>query len=177
MEYAFWFLLGLITGAALVMGYGAWQLRKIRKTKKALLEQIKALDTEEDKKKNSIKERLFQASALAQTQMTIKAQLEMPSKNGLHSKYKNDLVFEIQDIEQQKIEILKSIIADGFDPMITVVNENGVKAEITLSTYISEALAALGKHTGTQPPPLPPDPTKKNKFIVYKGGKDDGTIH
>jgi hypothetical protein len=180
MEYAFWFILGLINGSAIVMGYDAWQLRKMEQTKKALLEQIKTRVMEEEKKKNSIKDRLFQASELAQTQMTIKGQLEMPSKNGLHSKYKNELVIELQDLEQKKIEILKSIIADGFDPMITVVNESGTKSEIPLSAYVTEALSTLGKITGSQPPPLPPDatnPKKGNKFIVYKGGKDDGTTH
>lgn len=179
------FLLGLLLGSSLVMGYGLYQIKKIKKTKNALLGQIKTKILEEDKKKNSIKERLLQASELAQVQMSIKAQLEMPSKNALHSKYKNELISELQDIEQKKIEILQTILADGFDPVITMTNETGGKAEVPLSAYVNDALTTLGNMTGGQsqvqtPPPLPSDPTNPKRigrFLVYKGGKDDKTTH
>lgn len=180
MEAAFMFLSGLLFGASLVLVWGQWQIQKMKKTKKVLLDQIKTKVLEEDKKQKSIKDRLFQASELAQTQMTIRAMIEEPSKGALHSKYKNELVYEMRDIEQKKIDILQTIIADGYDPIITVTNDSGTKSEIPLSAYIKETVAILNKSTGGQPPPLPPVPAnakRSGKFIVYKGGKDDGTTH
>ena len=179
MEDAFMFLLGLLIGASLVMLYGWWQIEKMKKAKKILLDQVKARALEMDKRKNSIKDRLASATELAQTQMAIRSQLEMPSKNGLHSKYKSDLASELQNIEQRKIDILKTILAEGVNPMITVIDEGGARKEISLAEYVNDAIIALEKSLGNPIPP-PPDSTnarKSGKFIVYKGGKDDGTTH
>ena len=177
MDYAFMFLLGFILGAIAVMIYGWYQIKKMKKVKKTLLDQIKAKAVEEDKKKDSIKERLLKASELAQTQMTIRSQIEMPSNGALHSKYKNDLVHELHDLEQKKLNILQTIIAEGIDPMITIINDTGGKTEMPLSTYINDAITSLDKSAGNQPVPESINPKKSNRFIVHKGGKDDGTTH
>src|ERR1035437_871024 len=104
-------LLGFMSGACLVMGYGLYQIEKMK--------QIRAKATEEeDKKKKSVKDRIAQVHELAQNQIDIIAQLEMPSKNALHSKFKSDLVGALQDIECKKLDILKTVLADGFNPMI-----------------------------------------------------------
>jgi hypothetical protein len=172
------FLMGVLFGAGCFMGYGWYHVNKIRKVKDALLNQIKAKAEEMDRQKNSIKERLTKASELAQQQMALKAQMEMPSQNALHSKYKNGLVGELQDMEQQKLDLLKTVLAEGFDPMITVVSETGVKTEIPLSTYVNEATVLLNESVGTKPAaPEVLQPKKAGKFIVYQGGKDDGKSH
>jgi hypothetical protein len=180
MDYALMFLLGLLSGSAMFMGYGVYQFASLKKKRDSLMSQIKTKVKESDEKSTSIKDRLLKAAELAQAQVALKAQIEMPSKNALHSKYKNDLVHEIQDMEQRKLDLLTTILAEGFDPTITVVNETGKKEEIPLSSYVGQASRILSEYMGNQPPPLPNDPNqprKAGKFIVYKGGKDDGTTH
>jgi hypothetical protein len=184
MENIIIFLLGTFFGMGSFIAYSYYQISKIDKIKDTLISQIKTR-VEEQKAKNlvtsaTIKDRLFKASELAQAQMAIRAQMEAPSKNALHSKYKNGLIGELQDMEQQKIDLLRTVLAEGFDPLITVINETGAKTEIPLSTYVNEASVALGDSLGNSMTPPPTDPTKPRKagkFMVYRGGKDDGTTH
>jgi hypothetical protein len=182
MQNVLIFLFGLAVGAGMFMGYGWYQMNKIKKVKDLLMNQIRQKAAEMDGKRDSIKDRLVKASELAQDQASIRAQIEMPSKNALHSRHKNGLVAELQDLEQQKLDLLKTVLAEGFDPTITVINESGARQEIPLSTYVNQATVALNDSLGTSdatPPPAPEDnqPKKVGKFIIYKGGKDDGTTH
>jgi hypothetical protein len=172
----------MFIGAGAFMAYGYYQVRKIRKARDTLLDELKKKAQEMDDKRESIKQRLVKASELAQAQTELRAQAEMPSKNSLHSRYKNGLVEEITNLEYQKLDILKTVLAEGFDPMITVLNDAGGKEEMALSVYVNEALSTLNKVRpgGAAPEPEPNLPTeakKIGKFVIYKGGKDDGTSH
>jgi hypothetical protein len=177
------FFLGLLVGAGMFIGYGFYQVKKIKNVKDLLIDEIKKKVTAEDDKRNSIKERLIQAAKIAQVQMELRAQAEMPSKNAAHSKYKNGLVAEINDMEQQKLDILRTVLAEGFDPMITVLHDGGTREEIPLSAYVATAQTTADGGTGKKdatPPPHPgmdQPPRKVGKFFIYKGGKDDGTTH
>jgi hypothetical protein len=170
------FIMGMFFGAGLFISFGLYQVHKIKKVKNILIDQIKKKASELEAKKGSIKDRLVKASNIAQTQMDLKSQSEMPSKNALHSRHKNGIVYEIQDLEQEKLSILRSVLGDGFDPMITVINDGGVKEEIPLSAYVAQAEQLLHSMTGIGPA-IPPDTKKIGKLILYKGGKDDGTTH
>lgn len=184
LAYVFMFLLGMVVGTGMFVGYGLYQVDKIKKAKATLIEELKKKVVTEDEKRTSIKERLIQASKIAQAQMELRAQAEMPSKNAVHSKYKNGLVHEINEMEQQKLDILRTVLAEGFDPMITVLHDGGTKEEIPLSAYVATAQSTadggMGKKETATPPPHPgmdQPPRKAGKFFVYKGGKDDGTSH
>jgi flagellar biosynthesis GTPase FlhF len=172
MEVLVVFVFGALVGVSIFMAYAWFQMRKIRNTKHKLVEEIIKKTKEMESKKNSIQERLIQASDLAKAQSELRAQAEMPSKNALHSRHKNGLVHEIQDMEQRKLDILKTILAEGFDPNITVLNDHGQKDEMPLSSYVDNAQNLLNKHM-----PPPPVDKKTNRFVIYIGGKDDGTSH
>jgi hypothetical protein len=181
------FLLGAITGAGAFMAYGVYQVTKFRKKRSDLVEEIKKEAAKLDERTTSIKERLTKASQLAQAQMDLRNAAEQPSKNATHSKYKNGVISEINDLEQQKLDILRTILAEGFNPIITVVQDGGMKEEIPLSEYVTSAQqnmdAAMGSRKDAPlPPPKPPttqdnNPKQMGKFFVYKGGKPDGTTH
>jgi hypothetical protein len=186
LVYMFVFALGFFVGVGSFLGWGIYQLHKMRKAKKALAEEVAKKSVEIDQKTNSIKDRLIKAARIAQTQMELRAQAEMPSKNGLHSKYKNGLMSEIGELEQEKLDILKTILDDGFNPLITVLGDTGAKEEIPLSEYVSSAQEtmdiALGKKDEKPQAPAAPtladdQPRKVGKFFVYRGGKDDDTTH
>ena len=186
MELIFFaaFAAGMCFGSAMFLVYGWYTVNKMKKTKEVLMDAIRQKAKEMDQKKDSIKDRLIKASELAQAQMAVKAQIEMPSKNALHSRYKNGLVSDIQDMEHQKLDILRTVLAEGFDPIITVINDVGGREEIPLSAYVNSAAQLLNDTSGTKTtpegdPPVSkaPDTKKVGKFILHRGGKDDGTTH
>ena len=99
------FMLGMFSGAAIFMLYGFYQVKKMRKKAVGLLAKIDEIvakaTSETEAKKDSIKERLVKASDIARLQMDLKSQVEMPSKNALHSRHKNGIVYEIKELEQE----------------------------------------------------------------------------
>jgi hypothetical protein len=180
MEVVISFFLGVLFGGSLFTFYGFLQARKLEKAKESLIAQLKDKAKELDEKRNSIADRLKKASELAQQQLALKAQMEAPSQNGLHSRYKNGLAGEIYDMEEEKLQLLRTVLAEGFDPMITIINESGTREEVPLSAYVNQASGMLNENHGTKLPTTPTDPNqprKAGKFVVYKGGKDDGTTH
>lgn len=172
------YILGLISGFGAFIIYGTYQLSKITKLKRNLINSVKESTRALENDKVLVKDRLTKAQELAKIQAELKAQAEMPSKNSVHSKYKNGLVSEIFELEKQKLEILRSIIEDGIDPVITMVDDEGSKKEITLSSYIETAQGILDSKDSSVLPGASDQPKKINKFTVLKGGKDDGgTTH
>lgn len=185
----FSFLMGVLTGAGLVVAYGTYQMIQLKKNKSELIGKLKdklsELKTDQQKeieKGQSIKDRLMMASRLADAQMEIRAQAEMPSKNSLHSRYKNGLVSQINELEAEKLSILRSVLGDGFNPTITVMREGGVKEEISLSDYVAQSEELFNTNNPAAPGSKEEGPVngprKAGKFVIYTGGKnDDGTTH
>lgn len=173
-------IFGVLIGASLLMLYSIYTLKK---AKSKLLDKIKVKADEmresalnDAETRTSIVERLREAARIAEEQLALRAQAEMPSKNSLHSRYKNGLVGQLQDLEQQKISILKTVLGDGVDPLITVSKDGGGREEIKLSQYVAEAEEVLGSMGYVAPQEQSQGgPKKAGKFIIYKGGKDDGS--
>jgi hypothetical protein len=160
------FMYGIAVGILLVIGYGYIKLQNLKKERADLFNELHDKADELQAKRDSIVERLKQASEIGQKQLDLRDAASQPSKNQLHSKYKNGLVYEIQELEQQKAAILQSIINDGFDPSITIMDEDGERKEMKLSEF-------LGQKAPAETPP-PPGPKRVGKLVVLKGGKDDG---
>lgn len=195
----FAYLLGVLTGAMLVVAYGTYEMIKLqRKLKEAAAALKDPLDKLKDKvakvteadllsaeKGQSIRERLDQAQRLAEEQAQLRAMAEMPSKNALHSRHKNAIVGQVFELEAQKISILKTVLGDGFDPIITVLREGGVQEQLSLSEYVAQAEVTMnlnnpyGPTPGTDPEAATNEvdqgPRKAGKFVVYNGGRDDGS--
>lgn len=170
------FVFGFLMGGTSVLAYGAYRFNRYKKAKEKLTEKVKEMTKDLESKQESIKERLLKAADITKIQMELRSQQEMPSKNALHSRHKNGLVYEINDLEEQKLSILRSVLGDGFDPMITIINDGGGREEVPLSSYVDRAEKALFEQRGTTPP-LPPEKKNVGKFVIYKGGKDDGKGH
>ena len=118
-------------------------------------------------KTESVGSRMKKVKDITTEQLDLQSQAVGPQMNALHGKYKNGLNGRIKELELQKADILKSIITDGFDPQITVVDGAGVVTTIKLSEFLAQ--------TGIVVPPKNQQPTKQiGKFTVHKGGKDDG---
>lgn len=155
------YILGLLTGAVGAITFTIYMGKRLMDKRQ-----------DEGKKVESIGSRMKRVKDLTTEQLDLQGQVSGPQKNALHGKYKNGLIGRIKELEEQKTEILKSIITDGFDPELTVMDNAGVVSTIKLSEYLAQ--------TGITIPPKNPSPSTKQigKFTVHKGGKDDGgTTH
>jgi hypothetical protein len=147
------YILGIFTGLLLVAVY---VLVMAKKSLKAL-----KVDT-------SVKERMLKVKELTEQQLSLQQQTSMPQKNALDGKYKNGLIKEIEFLEEQKIDILKSIVKDGHDPEVTALTPEGETTRVKLSAFLAER--GIDMRDNEQP---------KNKFTVIPGGKGEGgeTVH
>ena len=178
------FCVGLIVGS---IGIGMWGAYIGNKLRTQILNTIEAMEQEKKPsagstakasqkttmssvQKELILKTLREAAEIAKIQMEMLSQIDAPSKNALHSKYKNGLISEIQELETQKMALLKQVLDSGFDPTITVMNDEGVLEEQLLSDYFNSPHGVV--------PPVKEKPVRKlGKFTLFKGGKDDGKGH
>lgn len=184
-EQLFAFLLGIMAGIGLVMIYIQYKVSQIRGSAsyteaKKFIDDVKKKaglppDSEETlesklEKISSIKDKLIRAGQIAQQQAELRDAAQQPSKNAMHSRYKNGLIGEMSKLENEKNDILKSILDEGFDPTITVVDSAGEQKQMTLSEYLSGNQSAMEEEVSKDPNA----PRKVGKFTVHNGGKPDG---
>jgi len=156
------YISGFLTGslvALIAVGY-IGKLMLSRKEKSSL-----------DKKSlESVSVRMKKVKELTSEQLELYSAASGPQKNALHGRYKNGLNGRIKEIEEEKTAILKSIITDGFDPEISVMDDAGVITKIKLSEYLAQSGIVI-------PPKEEAKETPKakqlGKFTVVKGGRDD----
>lgn len=140
--------------------------------KRSLEKEGKALD-QQIKDKKSVNERLSKVKEITTQQLALQAQITMPQKNSLDGKYKNRLMNEVKTLEEEKVQILNSILQDGHDPEVNVLGDDGEPQRMKLSEFL--------EIQGTKMPLPKEEPKTKmvGKFTVLKGGKgetpsDDG---
>lgn len=114
--------------------------------------------------KSSISERISKVEEITQKQLELSSIVDMPQKNALDGKYKNSLIREIADLEEEKNNILRSILQDNVDPYITIIDENYELKTIKLSEYMSSKSPKSSESKLNDKNPRP-------RFIVYDGGK------
>ena len=162
------FILGLILGFVSTVGLVLYL------GKKSLSKKIESkLDSLKDatKKIESVSDRMKKVKDIVNQQLDMQAQATMPQKNGLDGNYKNGLIREIKRLEEEKHEILKSILKDGFDPEITTIDEAGVVTSMKLSQFMADQGIVVQKEDKQT---IKETPKQIGKFTVYKGGRDDG---
>lgn len=161
------FVLGLAVG--FMIGFVCAVAGMVDKQEK---EEIKRL-TERVKKNDSIDERLKKVKAITAEQVELQSHASGPQKNALHGKHKNGVIGRIKQLEEEKAEILRSILRDGLDPELTTIDESGVVQKMKLSEY----MVFMGYKLEAEKPKETPKEARARqlgKFTVYKGGKDDG---
>jgi hypothetical protein len=177
------FVLGVLAGMSSTVIVAFHMARKSLKEKKVatdkFLEEFNKLTGNSTKRAESVDERLSRVKEIVNEQLDLQSRTEGPQKNAMDGKYKNSMIKTIKSLEEEKHQVLKSIIDDGFDPTVTVLGPDGVVTEMKLSEFMAQA--------GIDMPPVKPKDkapaaattnksgaTKSGKFIVYRGGKDDG---
>lgn len=137
--------------------------------KRALDRKKKELTESTADGKPSLEERMKRYKDITEEQLGMMSNGEGPQKNGMDGKFKNSVNRTIKSLEEEKTSILKSIIVDGHDPDISVLDPlDGTVTRMKLSQYMLESGI-------TTPPKEEPLKSKQfGKFVLYKGGKDDG---
>lgn len=158
------FIFGMCCGVALCAGMVMYLGKQVLKTK------------EKSSTKTSLSDRMKRVKEISSEQLELTRSIDGPQKNSLHGKHKNSLVNRLKALEEEKNDILRSIIADGYDPELTTVNESGVVDKMKLSEYMAYmGITMEPSKTKEKPKADQPKPSieRLGKFTVIKGGKSD----
>lgn len=161
----FSFLAGFLACVATLLIWGLFRVRKLDKKIKELRE--KFVPTLRKSVDPTVKTRLDRAFDITEQQLGIMGALDMPQSSASHGKYKNDLISQLKSLEKEKLDILKSILNDGYNPSLVVLNAStNEKEKITLKDFV-----ARYDDVEDDTPPPPPPPAKPT-FKVISGNKD-----
>lgn len=165
------FVLGLITAVLSVMAWGFIRLRKLNNKVKSVADNLSSKLTEskltEPKITKSVRDRLNKSFDITERQISLLGALDMPQSGPLHGKHKNKLVSELKALEEEKMSILKSIVDEGHDPKLVILNATtGAKETVLLSEFLSKQ-EALGDSASKATPPKA-TPTKPKLRVLTK---------
>lgn len=114
-----------------------------------------------------VKDLILKAEEIAKKQIELSGAAQQPSKGAAHSRWKNDIIGLMKQLESDKMDIFRAIVAEGYDPKIGVMMPDGVVEQFPMS----EAVKMWEEEDAMkQPPPPPQNHTSKRLFVV----KDDG---
>jgi len=100
----------------------------------------------------SVKERFKNFQAIAAEQHELISQVDRPSASASHSKYKNKIVGELKALEEKKREILKTILDDGVDVHISMMDSNGQLTKILISELLNGDIPSPENTESNNPP-------------------------
>lgn len=141
-------LIGFMCGAiSTVLAGLAWGSSLSKKDEKKLKESASKLEL-----MGSVKYRFTQVNEITERQLSIVSQAERPSASAAHSRYKNDMAGLLKSLEEEKMNIFRSILKDGIDPNLTIMIDGESK-----KIRMSEAVA---QHDGTSATPVKTEPSK-----------------
>jgi hypothetical protein len=173
------FFAGFIMGMAFILFLSYVSVNAQKKKIKDAFAKVVRTSEQEEKILEAVRPRLKQAAEISNRQVDLLSQAQMPSKNSLHSRHKNDLIGEIKMLEEEKRSILRSILNEGVDPKLTITNDNNEKEIILLSEYMLRNGIPLKDEAEPVPANKPETKqeegkiTKVGKFYVVPGGKND----
>ena len=165
LEYIVIYLLGVFTGliaaiaAVLIMGERSLRKKGLKSSSKATPAVVTA--------------RMKRVKEITNEQLELYSASSGPQKNGLDGKYKNGLVGRIKELEEEKADILRSIIADGFDPDVTILDDDGQVVTKKLSEFMVDSGINMTSKDSEEAKRL----KQSSRFTLHRGGKDDGTTH
>jgi hypothetical protein len=145
--------LGIIIGVASTMIYFNYLLRVVM----SALHGRKIPDkVEAEGKVARCTAKIKRAVEIGKEQLELFGKMDGPNKSATHAKWKNELGARIRELEAEKIAIYREIVAEGFDPMITMIGVDGNPEQVKMS----EVVKMHDRAPNTAPPPKP-SPTLK----------------
>lgn len=128
--------LGIATGFLIVGIYGAILANRDQERRIRLAQEIKHFITETEKKLISVRDKMSRAQEITEEQLDIMYSMEGPQKGVLDGKNRKSLQLKLKTLEQEKMEILESVVKDGHNPTITILNEFSERESLKLSEFL-----------------------------------------
>jgi hypothetical protein len=149
------FLIGTIFGVAMVIvlsivGLVIWLGSMLSTKKKYSKEEIERL-VKNAQTVGSVAYRYSIVEDIMNRQLELAAQLEAPTKGTSHSRWKQDIQKQIMQMEEEKMDLFRSILEDGVDPVLVTMSADGQREDIKMS----EALKRFDADNETFPPTTP----------------------
>jgi hypothetical protein len=154
------FFAGGIFGVVTAICIGLYLSKQDEQYTKAINEKLKM-----EKIKTSVRARFDQIQKIIDRQISLQQSTSAPSKSASHSRWKNDLNRQILEMEKEKIEICRSILADGVDPLITIMGNNNEIVKIRMSEAITRFEAGIAEQS-THYEKLKKVPTKPKLRVI-----------
>lgn len=163
------FFIGFNLGVLTVCAWAIYAANKIAKQAKAsnskmetkLKAAFNAAAAAVSKEDSSVRQRLNKVQDLTQEQLGILGMMDKPQSGPLEGRNRKYLQAQLTEIEEEKLNLMKSIIKDGFNPKIKILNDQGEVETITLESF-------LDRKKDRDPPVNDPTP-KKPKLTLVKG--------
>jgi len=115
----------------------------------------------------SVLERLKRAQKIESEQLEMAYANEGPQRGILDGRSRNQISGQIKKLSEEKLELLQSILREGHDPSITVMNE-GKRENMKLSEYMKLNNKVYSEDTAEEKPVEKP----KTKLTLVKN-KDE----
>lgn len=125
------FIIGFLSGAGTLLAaailVGLKQQKSDDKDLKKILKDVELM--------GSVKYRFAKANEITEAQLDLVSQAERPSASAAHSRHKNDIIRRLKQLEEEKIDLFRSILKDGVDPVLSVMID-GVQQTIKMSEAV-----------------------------------------
>ena len=93
---------------------------------------------------------------ITKKQTEIMSQLDTPTKGTSHSKWKRGLIDQIKDMELEKMEVFRTILTEGVDPILVCQTPDGELEKLKMS----EILKRFDENSSALTSPTSPKVTK-----------------
>lgn len=170
IEYALMYMAGVCTGVVLMFIWVLYIGQKAsNKLKQMTPDKVKSASSKE--KPKNITDRMKRVREITEEMISLNQASDGPQKNALHGKDKNRNIARMKALEEEKNDILRSILRDGFDPELNAMDESGTITQMKLSEFM--AMQGITMEPKVEQKPAPRS-QQIGKFTVIRGGKDDG---
>jgi len=145
-------VLGILSGIMIGMFINS-ELQKVGM--KSLLKKVKkelSIAYEEGVKYGKVQPKIDRINEISQEQTDRMSSLDTPNASAAHARHKNSIVSIIKQLEEEKLNLLRSFIKDGTDPTLVVLIDGDKKR-----MKVSELLTKYG-----------PDSTEADKPLQLK---------
>lgn len=162
-------------------------IEKLKEKEQSIKKELGMNCAEEDYPK--IEKHIDRLKAIVQEQMELFSQIDRPSVNSMHSRYKNELLGKMKQLDAEKYSVMRALVAMGCDPMVRMQTLDGTVKELSISQILAlydepEAPKETGAPNVPTVTPTAPVNTatsetkapfikdqKKAKFELIQGGK------
>ena len=125
---------------------------------------------EKIEKMNKNTERFLEISKITREQLDLYGDTQAPSASASHSKHKSSIIGKLKELEERKKDLMREMVADGLDPEITFLDEEGSSKTMKMSEALAHSDSTDDKGLTDQKTPRNKD---GNVINLFKGDDDD----